>query len=63
MAFAALGLLAHPAWLVAGHLGHAAGDWAHHAGLGQSVAGWHPPFCAGVDIAAGLVPMGALWTA
>ena len=63
MACAAAGLLVDPIWLVMGFLGHAAWDWAHHAGLGAPVARWYPPFCAAVDLAAGLVLLAALWTA
>ena len=63
MACAAAGLLLDPLWLVAGFLGHAAWDWAHHAGLGAPVARWYPPFCAAVDLVAGAVLLAALWAA
>ena len=63
MACAAAGLLLDPLWLVVGFLGHAAWDWAHHAGLGAPVARWYPPFCAAVDLVAAAVLLAALWTA
>jgi hypothetical protein len=61
-ACAGLGLLVDPAWLVVGLAGHAVWDWAHHAGLGQPVAAWYPPFCAEVDLSAALFLAVLLWT-
>lgn len=62
-ACAGLGLLVDPARIVAGLVGHADWDRAHHAGLGQPVAAWHPPFCAAFDLSAALVLAVILWTA
>lgn len=55
IACAALGLIIHPLWLVAGLVAHAAWDWAHHVGWGAPVVRWYPPLCAAVDLSAAAV--------
>lgn len=60
IACAALALLVHPIWLVAGLVGHAGWDWAHHAGWGAPVARWYPPFCAAMDLSAAAVLLALL---